>query len=64
MGDILRVNVRSSAGSLANILVRPFDRIRAGTPLMYFPARSKTPAFEDVAVWIETDGHAGAAAGG
>jgi molybdopterin-dependent oxidoreductase alpha subunit len=59
-----RVTVRSNTGSLQNVLVRPFDRIRAGNALMYFPEanvlvprlvdeRSRTPAFKNVIVQIE-----------
>jgi anaerobic selenocysteine-containing dehydrogenase len=60
-----RVTVRSEIGSLPNVLVRPFDRIRAGNALMYYPEanvlvprradpKSKTPAFKGVVVTIET----------
>jgi molybdopterin-dependent oxidoreductase alpha subunit len=58
-----RVTVRSSAGAMANILVRAYD-IRAGNALMYFPEanvlvppdvdpQSKTPAFKSVRVTVE-----------
>ncbi|MBY0527399.1 MAG: FdhF/YdeP family oxidoreductase [Gemmataceae bacterium] len=61
-----RVRVRSSAGSMAPILVRPFD-IRAGNALMYYPEAnvlvptatdpaSKTPAFKSVLIEIEPAG--------
>jgi len=59
-----RVTVRSSAGFLNGIRVRPFD-IRAGNALMYFPEanvlvppavdpQSKTPAFKSVRIAILT----------
>ncbi|RMF38454.1 MAG: histidine kinase [Planctomycetota bacterium] len=55
------VSVRSSAGSMSGILARPFERIRPGNVLMYFPEAnvlvprdidplSRTPAFKAVAV--------------
>lgn len=58
-----RVTVRSPVGSMAGILVRPFD-IRAGNALMYFPEanilvptttdpESKTPAFKSVRITVE-----------
>jgi anaerobic selenocysteine-containing dehydrogenase len=61
-----RVTVRSETGSMPQIRVTPFDRIRAGNALMYYPEanvlvgrgvdpRSKTPAFKNVLVRIETD---------
>jgi molybdopterin-dependent oxidoreductase alpha subunit len=57
------VTVRSAAGSLCGILVRPFD-VRAGNAVMYFPEAntlvpattdpaSKTPAFKSVLVTVE-----------
>ncbi|MBI1901167.1 MAG: FdhF/YdeP family oxidoreductase [Planctomycetia bacterium] len=60
-----RVTVRSEAGELGNILVRPYPDIKAGNVLMYYPeanvlvprrfdASSKTPAFKSVAVRLET----------
>lgn len=60
-----RVTVRSEAGRMHNILVRPFD-IRAGNALMYFPEanrlvprtvdpQSRTPAFKHVLVAIEPE---------
>jgi molybdopterin-dependent oxidoreductase alpha subunit len=60
-----RVTVRSSAGAMAQILVRPYD-IRAGNALMYFPEanvlvpattdpESKTPAFKSVAITLEPE---------
>jgi molybdopterin-dependent oxidoreductase alpha subunit len=59
-----RVTVRSETGSLPRILVRPFEDIRAGNALMYFPEAnalvsrrvdpaSKTPAFKGCVVSIE-----------
>jgi molybdopterin-dependent oxidoreductase alpha subunit len=61
-----RVTVRSETGSMPKIRVIPFDRIRAGNALMYYPEanvlvgrgvdpRSKTPAFKNVLVRIERD---------
>ncbi len=58
-----RVEVSSETGTLPGILVRPFEGIRAGNALMYFPeanvlvsraadAKSKTPAFKGVLVRI------------
>ncbi len=65
LGAEQRVTVRSATGVMHNILVRPFDRIRAGNALMYYPeanvlvARhadplSKTPAFKGVLITIES----------
>ena len=59
-----RVTVRSEAGALAGILVRPFDPIKPGNALMYYPeanvlvprhadALSRTPAFKAVAISLE-----------
>ncbi len=59
-----RVTVRSETGSVKNILVRPFDRIKPGNALMYYPEantlvprhadpQSKTPAFKGVVVTVE-----------
>lgn len=59
-----RVTVRSEAGELPHILVRPYEQIRAGNALMYYPEanvlvprradpQSKTPAFKGVVVTIE-----------
>jgi len=59
-----RVTVRSVAGEMNGILVRPFDDIRAGNALMYYPEanvlvprsldpQSKTPAFKCVLVTLE-----------
>ncbi len=66
-----RVTVRSEVGSLAGILVRPFDEIKAGNALMYYPEAnvlvprsldplSKTPAFKGILVTLEplADGQA------
>lgn len=58
-----RVTVRSRAGAMEGVLVRPFA-IRAGNAAMYYPeanvlvpadtdAESKTPAFKSVAVRVE-----------
>jgi anaerobic selenocysteine-containing dehydrogenase len=60
-----RVTVRSSAGEMRHVLVRPYD-IRAGNALMYYPEanvlvpittdpESKTPAFKSVAITIESE---------
>jgi anaerobic selenocysteine-containing dehydrogenase len=57
-----RVRIRSSAGEMRYILVRPFD-IRQGNAAMYYPEAnvlvphdvdplSKTPAFKSIAVSI------------
>jgi anaerobic selenocysteine-containing dehydrogenase len=57
------VRVRSEAGSI-QVLARPYDKIRAGNVLMYYPEAnvlvprhvdpaSKTPAFKNVAVTVE-----------
>lgn len=59
-----RVAVCSDTGRMENILVRPFDRIRPGNVLMYYPevnvlvsrdvdAKSQTPAFKGQLVRIE-----------
>ncbi|MEZ6130997.1 MAG: FdhF/YdeP family oxidoreductase [Planctomycetaceae bacterium] len=60
-----RVRVRSSAGELRMLLVRPFD-VRAGNVLMYYPEAnvlvphevdplSKTPGFKGVKVTIRSE---------
>ncbi len=59
-----KVTVHSDTGKLANILARPFDAIRPGNALMYYPEanvlvarradpKSKTPAFKGVVVRVE-----------
>lgn len=59
-----RVTVRSVAGQMEGILVRPFPEIRAGNALMYYPEanvlvprsmdpQSKTPAFKCVLVTLD-----------
>lgn len=59
-----RVTVRNHVGAMPNILVRPWDQIRAGNALMYCPEAnvlvpreldpaSRTPAFKCVRVRIE-----------
>lgn len=59
-----RVTVRSSTGEMRNILVRPFEQIRAGNAMMYYPeanvlvprtvdGQSKTPAFKNIVITIE-----------
>jgi anaerobic selenocysteine-containing dehydrogenase len=69
-----QVTVRSQAGAMAHILVRPFERIRAGNALMYYPEAnvlvprvadefSRTPAFKNIAVRIEAAVPAAVAAG-
>ncbi len=63
-----RVRVKSEAGEMRNILVRPFD-IRAGNAMMYYPEAnvlvpttvdplSKTPAFKHVPVLVSAEGDA------
>ena len=58
-----RVCVKSDAGEMQHVLVRPFD-IRAGNAMMYYPEAnvlvpptvdplSKTPAFKSVSISIE-----------
>jgi molybdopterin-dependent oxidoreductase alpha subunit len=62
-----RVTVRSEAGFLAGILVRPFAEIKPGNALMYYPEAnvlvprhrdplSKTPAFKCVVITLEAGG--------
>jgi len=64
-----RVKVKSKAGEMQFILVRPFD-IRAGNTLMYYPEAnilvphtvdplSKTPGFKGVPITIEAEETAG-----
>ena len=59
-----RVTVRSETGVMSGIRVIPFDRIKAGNALMYYPEanvlvgrsidpQSKTPAFKNVLIRIE-----------
>jgi len=59
-----RVTVVSETGRLADILVRPFEKIRSGNALMYFPEAnvlvprtvdpaSRTPAFKNIVVHLE-----------
>ena len=59
-----RVSVRSATGSLANISVVPFESIKSGNALMYFPEanvlvgrevdpQSHTPAYKNVAITLE-----------
>ncbi|MGD9721363.1 MAG: FdhF/YdeP family oxidoreductase [Pirellulales bacterium] len=59
-----RVRVRSETGTLNNIVVRAYDRIKAGNALMYYPEAnvlvsrqldpaSRTPAFKNVPVVVE-----------
>ncbi|MCO6457077.1 MAG: FdhF/YdeP family oxidoreductase [Pirellulaceae bacterium] len=58
------VTVRSETGSLPRILVRPFESIKPGNALMYYPEAnvlvprhadplSRTPAFKSVVVTLE-----------
>lgn len=60
-----RVTIRSEAGEMQNILVRPYADIRAGNALMYYPEAnvlvprhvdplSRTPAFKSVEITVET----------
>jgi molybdopterin-dependent oxidoreductase alpha subunit len=64
LADDQLVTVRSQTGRLSDIHVRAFDSIRSGSALMYFPEanvlipriadrKSRTPAFKNVAVWLE-----------
>jgi molybdopterin-dependent oxidoreductase alpha subunit len=64
-----RVTVRSEAGVLHGLVVRPFD-VRRGNAVMYFPEanalvprtvdpQSKTPAFKSVRVTIEPSARSG-----
>jgi molybdopterin-dependent oxidoreductase alpha subunit len=59
-----RVVVRSMAGELADVLVRPFPEIKAGNALMYYPEAnaivprladpaSRTPAFKNILITVE-----------
>jgi anaerobic selenocysteine-containing dehydrogenase len=68
-----RVTVRSEAGEMHNILVRPYD-LRAGNALMYYPEanrlvpttvdpESKTPAFKSVVITVEPESILGPANG-
>ena len=61
-----RVTVRSETGAIDNLLVRPFDDIKPGNALMYYPEanvlvprhadpQSKTPAFKGVVVRVEAN---------
>jgi len=58
-----RVTVKSTTGEMKNILVRPYDDIRAGNVLMYYPEanvlvsrdvdpQSRTPAFKGELITI------------
>jgi anaerobic selenocysteine-containing dehydrogenase len=58
------VRVRSEAGQIDRVVVVPFDQIKAGNALMYYPEanalvprvidpQSKTPAFKNVLVTVE-----------
>lgn len=58
-----RVTVRSAIGEMRRILVRPYEQIKAGAALMYYPEanvlvprtvdpKSKTPAFKNVAIEV------------
>jgi molybdopterin-dependent oxidoreductase alpha subunit len=60
-----RVTVRSAAGQMENILVRPFPEIKPGNALMYYPEanvlvprradpQSRTPAFKSVVIEISS----------
>lgn len=60
------VTVKSATGSMPKILVQPFEKIRAGNALMYYPEanvlvsraidkKSRTPAFKGVLVTLEPE---------
>ena len=60
------VTVRSSTGTLSQIVARPFQEIRSGNALMYYPEaniliprtadpKSRTPAFKCVLVNVEPE---------
>ncbi|MEX2188316.1 MAG: FdhF/YdeP family oxidoreductase [Pirellulales bacterium] len=62
-----RVAVYSDTGRMSGVLVRPFDRIKPGNALMYYPEAnvlvsrrvdpaSRTPAFKSVLVRIDAGG--------
>jgi len=64
LSDDQRVTVRSETGELRGIRVRPFEEIKPGNTLMYYPeanvlvprqvdGQSKTPAFKGVLVIID-----------
>lgn len=70
LGENQRVTVCSETGSMPGILVRPFDRIRPGNALMYYPESnvlvprradpsSKTPAFKSVVITIDASAPVG-----
>jgi molybdopterin-dependent oxidoreductase alpha subunit len=59
-----RVSIASETGRMDGILVRPFERIKPGNALMYYPEanvlvarrvdpRSRTPAFKGILVRVE-----------
>ncbi|MBX7166952.1 MAG: FdhF/YdeP family oxidoreductase [Pirellulales bacterium] len=59
-----RVTVCSAVGRMPDILVRAWDKIKPGNALMYYPEAnvlvpkdidpaSRTPAYKNVAIWIE-----------
>jgi molybdopterin-dependent oxidoreductase alpha subunit len=59
-----RVIVSNATGAMRNILVRKFEKIRAGNAMMYYPEanvlvprivdeQSKTPAFKSIVVAVE-----------
>ena len=61
-----RVTVRSAIGEMRRILVRPYEQIKAGAALMYYPEanvllprtvdpKSKTPAFKNVAIEVRPE---------
>jgi molybdopterin-dependent oxidoreductase alpha subunit len=71
--DDQRVTVRSTVGSMTNILARSFPKIRAGNALMYYPEanvlvprhadpHSRTPAFKSIVIRIEAEFSAAARA--
>ena len=61
-----RVTVRSTTGSMPNIIARSFEKIRAGNALMYYPESnvlvprhvdpsSKTPTFKSIEITVEAN---------
>src|SRR5262249_55980391 len=58
------VHITSVAGEMKNILARPYEYIRAGNALMYYPEsnvlvprtadpKSRTPAFKSIVIQVE-----------
>ena len=57
------ITVRNDTGMMLGIRVRPFENIRAGNALMYYPEanvlvprladrQSRTPSFKNIPIWI------------